>query len=356
MNRRKRIIGLMSGTSLDGLDICCADFWQETTGFAYEFVATGHMPYTAATRERIHAAYDASSTELISLGIDLTKLWSDAVLNFIQDHALQGSINFVGSHGQTIFHRPDLGYTVQIGDHLLMSHLLELPVYAEFRQADIILGGQGAPLVPIGDKLLLDQYDFHLNIGGFSNIGLYQKNLLQAYDVCPANLVLNHLSSQLGKPYDKDGQLAQSGQILPELLSRLNALDYYTQAAPKSLGREWTEAHIFPLLDAYTNIADMLCTYTEHVAIQVGRNLPQQGMGLVTGGGTNNAYLIERIRHHAPTDCTLDTSQTDLIEYKEALIFGFLAYLKHYNQPNVLSQITGASRDHSAGVLYNVSR
>ena len=353
MRHKQRIIGLMSGTSLDGLDICCADFWHEHNVYNYDIIATQSLPYSSEIQDKIHRGFTQPKAYLTQLGVELSQLWSNAVNLFIRKHGLQGSIDAIGSHGQTIFHRPDLGYTVQVGDHLLMSYLTQLPIYAEFRQADIVLGGQGAPLVPIGDLLLFHTYDFCLNIGGFSNLSIKQHSEIIAYDICPANFVLNLLSQRIGTPYDKGGQQAQSGHLIPKLFHQLNQHPFFALSPPKSLGREWVEQYILSELKTDYNTHDLLHTYTEHIAYQIGKALPDNASGLVTGGGAFNHYLIQRIKTYSNSD--LDCSHHQLIEFKEALVFGFIAYLKRNHKPNILSSVTGASKDHSAGVLFQVS-
>jgi len=275
------------------------------------------------------------------------------VLNFIEANKFKP--DFIASHGHTIFHKPDEQLTLQIGDGNTIAAITGYPVVFDFRSLDVSLGGQGAPLVPIGDKLLFGEYDFCLNLGGFANISFEKNNQRMAFDICPVNFVLNHLAEKEHKSFDTDGELAKSGKVNPELLNELNLLAYYKLSSPKSLGREWVEEKVFPLLEKYnlSNI-DLISTFTEHVAIQIARVIKnEKGNSLIiTGGGAYNKYLIDRIKHHSNIRVLIPEAL--LVEYKEALVFAFLGLLRLRGEVNCLSSVTGASRDSSTGVLAGV--
>ncbi|NQV03341.1 MAG: anhydro-N-acetylmuramic acid kinase, partial [Bacteroidia bacterium] len=267
-------------------------------------------------------------------------------------------------------------WSTQIGKGAAIAAETGLPVVCDFRSTDVALGGQGAPLVPIGDQLLFTDYHYCLNLGGFANISFVQEGKRIAYDICPANMVLNTLANQAGQAFDDNGNMARSGKILPGLLESLNHLSYYHQPAPKSLGKEWVESTINPLLDPLiqhpatlslrgaeaarepkqerrgNKIQDLLHTFCEHIAIQAGNNtgINRVDKLLITGGGAMNSYLVERIRHYAAPQIILPDLQT--IHFKEALIFAFLGLLRWRNEINILSSVTGAKRDSVGGAIY----
>ena len=222
-------------------------------------------------------------------------------------------------------------------------------VICDFRSLDVSLGGQGAPLVPIGDQLLFENYDYCLNLGGFSNVSYERNNKRKAYDICPVNIVLNDLAQQLGHHYDKNGSIAQTGNMLDSLFTQLNQLTYYEEKGPKSLGKEWVNENIQPLFKENSNIPDLLHTFTEHIAFQIGKNI-HEGSCLMTGGGAFNSYLVERIKFHSRVDIHLPDKK--IIEFKEALIFGFLGVLRYRNEINCLNSVTGAKSDCSGGVIF----
>jgi anhydro-N-acetylmuramic acid kinase len=234
-----------------------------------------------------------------------------------------------------------------------MSHELRLPVVNDFRKKDVKNGGQGAPLVPIGDEYLFSEYDICLNLGGFSNVSYRKGGQRVAFDVCPANMPLNEVAKVTGKDFDEDGAMARSGDIQEGLLNQLNRLDYYSKVGPKSLGREWYISEFKKRMDKKRiPPIDLLATLVEHIAMQIARvfNSLQIKTALVTGGGAYNTFLIERIMHHSTADLTLPDNQ--LINYKEAMIFGFLGVLRVRNEVNVLSSVTGSPKDHCAGIIH----
>ena len=260
-------------------------------------------------------------------------------------------IDAVCSHGHTILHQPEKGITLQIGNLPILATLLNKTVVCDFRKQDVALGGEGAPLVPIGDQLLFSEFDYCLNLGGFANVSTQKENRRIAYDICPVNIVLNPLAEQLGVPYDDGGKFAKQGNMLPQLLEKLNRLPFYKQNYPKSLGLEWVLKNVFPLLDTNRyKTQDLLRTFTEHSAIQLATNFTQNSSVLVTGGGAYNTYLIERVKAHK-TVHFIHPDDT-LINYKEALIFGLLGVLKLRDDVNCLASVTGAQHDHSSGVVY----
>ncbi len=342
----------MSGTSLDGLDIAYCEFYQENGKWKFSIPFAETYSYSTYWEEKLRNAPLQSGEKLQAISVEFGQFSASCVNRFIQEHNCKPTM--IASHGHTIYHRPDLGYTLQIGSGADIATATALPTICDFRSSDVALGGQGAPLVPIGDRLLFGDYDYCLNIGGFANIS-YEKNGQRiAYDVAPANILLNSLALRAGMRFDEDGRLASNGKIIPQLLERLNNLPFYRQPAPKSLGREWLEQHCLPIIDDFIDspINDILHSVTEHIALQIaviGKDTVGSRI-LISGGGALNRYLIQRIAHHS--SLTLDIPEERIINYKEALIFAFLGVLRLCGEVNCLASVTGASKDHSSGCIY----
>lgn len=343
-------IGLMSGTSLDGLDICYVKFpFPEVERF--EIIHAETIAYDENWKSKLKNSIDLPSEELTQLDFDYGIYLGKAVKGFIQDHQIE-QIDLIASHGHTVFHNPKENYTLQIGKGQGIFMETGIKTVFDFRSQDVLIGGQGAPLVPIGDQFLFKEFGACLNLGGFSNISFEQNSKRIAFDICPVNIVLNPLAEKLEKPYDENGELARKGKIQSELLSELNQLDFYSKLPPKSLGVEWCIQTIHPLIHHYNYpTEDILATFTEHIADQIAvvfnQNLIQNV--LVTGGGVKNGYLMERIQEK--TNCRIEIPEQKLIDFKEALIFAFMGILRLENQINVLSSVTGARHDHSSGIV-----
>jgi anhydro-N-acetylmuramic acid kinase len=297
-----------------------------------------------------------NAIELLQLHQHYGDFLGEMVLAFISQQNLTIPIHAIASHGHTVFHQPDKKFTFQLGHGLMLHQRTQLPVVCDFRTQDVWMGGQGAPLVPIGDKFLFSTYDACLNLGGISNISFHSP-FTQAMDVCPFNIWLNHYANKKQWPYDKDGHLAKSGTLYQPLFEALNQLEYYHQPSPKSLGMEWINTHGFPLIDTYhLTPEDVLATLTAHCAYQIHQmvlSIDAQSV-LVTGGGTYNQWFMDSLR---AKDTTIEwhIPSKSLIEQKEALIFGFLGYLRLQNKNNVWATVTGASSDHCSGMVYGIS-
>ncbi len=342
-------IGLMSGTSLDGLDICFARFKKEGSLWNFEIIKAETLPYPAVWEEKLRHSIHLSAEQLLELHSEYGFYLGQSVKNFIKKYQI-GQIDLIASHGHTVFHQPKKKFTLQIGDGRAIKLETGLPVIYDFRSQDVLMGGNGAPLVPIGDQLLFSQYAACLNLGGFSNISLKADDQRIAFDIAPVNIVLNPLAKILGKNFDENGDLARSGKIDKELLAQLNALPFYHRSHPKSLGIEWCNESVFPLfenIEAY----DALATFTEHVAVQIADVFNNHRLKnvLFTGGGTYNHYLIEKIKSRTATEIIIP--ETQIIEYKEALIFALMGVLRLNNEINVLSSATGSLHDHSSGIM-----
>ena len=343
------MLGVMSGTSLDGVDLalCYFDIQKNIT---YKMPLAKTIAYSTYWRSRLLRAVDFSSKELVLLDLEYTKYLGDIIKTFIADNNIK-DLDAVCSHGHTVLHRPDQGVTLQIGNLEQISKNIQQTVVCDFRVQDLLFGGQGAPLVPLGDRLLFSQYDYCLNLGGFANISKVSSGVSVAYDICPVNVVMNHYAQKLAMPYDSGGELAKSGEILPTILKQLEALSYYRQHPPKSLGVEWVYKELMPILKASkAKEEDVLRTCVAHFASQIVQQLNPGSSVLVTGGGGYNRFLLEQIQ--ASIDVTLVLPNKTLIEFKEALIFGLLGVLKLRDEVNCLSSVTGASKDHSSGVVF----
>ena len=348
---RYQAIGLMSGTSLDGIDIAYCTFTEDFNQWKYEIHFAETIAYSDPWKQQLATIESGSGLEFVTADIEYGHLLGRLTREFIERHHCQPE--FIASHGHTIFHQPAKRITCQIGRGSAIAAETGLPVVCDFRSHDVALGGQGAPLVPIGDKLLFGEADFCLNLGGFANISFEMAGRRLAYDVCPANIVLNMLSSEAGYVYDPAGKLAAMGVVNQQLLFALNTLPYYTLSFPKSLGKEWVVQSIHPLLkNSNLPITDLLATFCEHIAVQVAAasQSKKEAKLLITGGGTFNEFLLSRIRHYASQEIVIPDILT--VNFKEALIFAFLGVLRQRGEINCLRSVTGAMRDSSGGAVY----
>jgi anhydro-N-acetylmuramic acid kinase len=342
----------MSGTSLDGLDIAACVFTCHEPGeWTYEIVAAETLPYSEDWKERLSGLHLADAFTFARTDADYGKFLGISAAGFIRRTGFAPDL--IASHGHTIFHRPELGFTTQIGAGSHLAAESRRPVVSDFRSVDVALGGQGAPLVPIGDRLLFPAFDACLNLGGFGNISMERNGQRVAFDICPVNFVLNHLARRLGKEYDEAGTFASIGSCHPELFHQLNHLTFYKDSGPKSLGREWVEKEIFPLFHlSGLSDSDLLRTFSEHIAYQVNQSLDRTTPAkvLVTGGGARNRFLMKLIAEKGPHLFSLPDEL--LIDFKEALVFAFLGTLRYSADINVLNSVTGGLEDHCGGSIY----
>lgn len=350
MKKVHKVIGLMSGTSLDGLDLAFCTFSVEEERYKFKIDACETVPYDAAWRSRLADLPSKDAVTFVNTHTDYGHYAGQLVKSFVKRHDLQP--DFVASHGHTIFHQPEKGFTSQIGDGAAIAAECGLPVVCDFRTSDVAYGGQGAPLVPVGDRLLFSEFDCCLNLGGFGNISYELDRQRIAFDICPVNIVLNHLAAKTGLPYDQDGRLASSGNVIPELLENLNLLQYYHLQPPKSLGREWVENEFLPLVSASNStLNDLLATVTEHIAFQIAACVPDSVVNMVvTGGGAFNSYMISRLI--SLTNVEVMIPPADIINYKEALIFALLGLLRLNGIPNCLPTVTGARHAATGGAVF----
>lgn len=350
--KKYHVLGLMSGTSLDGLDLLEAIFWQDNHSkrWHYKIQSSATYAYQNKIVDRLAEAHLYDDSKIKKLNADYTQVLADMINRFLLENQVE-KLDFVASHGHTIFHQPQKKYTLQIGNTPKLSQLIKQNLICNFRVQDVQLGGQGAPLVPIGDQMLFPEYDACLNIGGFANISYQKENRRVAYDICPANKVLNFYAHKLGYSFDEGGKLAESGEINQDLLSKLDSLAYYKKEAPKSLGIEWLEKEIYPLIDrSHINEINKIATFTQHLINQLSFSLKGFKNVLLTGGGAHNNFLINKL--NMKLDSKIVLPSRELIDYKEALIFAFLGVLRSRNENNILAEVTGASKDHSSGKIY----
>ncbi len=356
------VIGLMSGSSLDGLDIAYCTFTLTNGKWSFNIEQTDVVAYSDEWMQDIKSMPIANAKKLWECHAGLGNYFGECVKQFIAKNKLEGKVDLVASHGHTIFHFPEKRFTAQVGDGAALAAITNLPVICDFRSADIADGGQGTPIVPIGDKYLFPDHKLCLNIGGIANVSCKVNDSIIAFDICVANQILNMLANRLGQDYDKDGALAQSGKLVPELLNKLNALHYYDMTYPKSLDNSFSKEVILPIVEEFKiSIEDKLRTYTEHVAQQLGKhlqlvadkekiNFASSDKMLVTGGGAFNSFLIERMQANVPIQIEVPTQ--DVVKFKEALVIAFMGVLRMRNEVNVLKSVTGAAKDSVGGAVY----
>jgi anhydro-N-acetylmuramic acid kinase len=346
----------MSGTSLDGLDLAFCHIWQAGTNWKFKIKETKSVSYSPEMQGKLKDSIFLPAEELLSFHNSFGTWLGEQSKIFVDEHDL--SVECIASHGHTTHHRPEMGLTFQIGSGQHLANASGLKVICDFRTNDVALGGQGAPLVPIGDKLFFNEYDFCLNLGGIANISFDQNGARIAYDVGLANMILNHITRQNGLDYDKGGQLAGSGQVNSGLLKKLNALDYYRLPYPKSTGYEWFVEKVVPLVDTTDDrMENLLSTGIHHIceqiAVQVKVNSRQSENTLfVTGGGALNDYLMQSLQDKLGIATKVVVPDKKLIEFKEALVFALMGVLRMNGETNVLHSVTGAERSSSSGVVF----
>lgn len=345
-------LGLMSGTSLDGLDLCLCKLSFDGSCWDYTLIKTLTIEYDNSLSIQLSNAIACSGAELMRLDAFYGQWIGSRVSDFLRDVNID--VDVIGSHGHTVFHVPTEGYTTQIGSGAHIAAVSGIPCVCNFRLGDVARGGQGAPLVPIGDELLFADYDICLNLGGIANISYREGGVRKAFDICPANMALNRLANLAGLPFDSSGHMGRSGEVNQGLLERLNGLPYYSLAGAKSLGREWFNDSFLPLIhNDSIALPDLLRTTYEHIAWQISlaaKGGPSSTI-LLSGGGAWNDFLVERIRAH--TRCKVIIPSPGTVNYKEALIFALLAVLYLKRIPFCLSSSTGASRSSVGGCLFH---
>lgn len=350
-----KILGLMSGTSLDGLDLAFCHFYKKDDNWQYSLLAAKSIHYSAEQQAKLKNSPHIPADDLLSMDISYGEWLGQQARAFIEEQQLE--VDYIASHGHTVFHQPERRLTYQIGHGQMLAQAANLPVVCDFRTADVLLGGQGAPLVPIGDQILFNAYDYCLNLGGISNISLDSHGKRIAYDIGPANMLLNYLAKQIGLEFDHSGRIAKEGNNDTKLLAQLRALDYYQQPFPKSLGYEWFVEKVRPIFEQSTlSVQDQLSTATEHIAEILAKDIlhfnPKQAQLLVTGGGALNEHLMTLLQAKVHPYVQLVIPEKSIIEYKEAIIFGLMGAKKLCGEVNCLASVTGASRDVVGGSVF----
>ncbi|HVW61395.1 MAG TPA: anhydro-N-acetylmuramic acid kinase [Puia sp.] len=376
-----KVIGLMSGSSLDGLDIAYVHLQESASTikngsrkWEYTILHADCYPYTEEWREKLATARDLRAGEYLLLHVRFGHYLGEQVLRFIDAHNLHYQVQLISSHGHTTFHSPERKMTAQLGDGAALAAAAKINVVSDLRAMDVALGGQGAPIVPVGERMLLGDYSFFLNLGGIANIS----GASVAFDVCPANRVLNGLAALVGKEYDENGSLAARGQVDDGLLRQLNELPYYSQPYPKSLANEFGTETVLPMVrlamegvgqpaegrglaaGGGISVDDALRTYVEHIGVQICRAVEGLRGGvsgaakmLVTGGGAHNKFLIDRLGELlAPLGVEVVVPDPQLVNYKEALVMALIGVLRWREENNVFASVTGASRDSIGGAVW----
>lgn len=349
--REYKVLGIMSGTSLDGVDVAWVHFKKDTK-WEFTILEAETFSYSDAWKNKLSSALELSPNELFELDEKYTDYLANLISKFIKKNKIE-KLDAVCSHGHTIKHEPENGLTLQIGNLPKLAELLNETVVCDFRVQDVALGGQGAPLVPIGDELLFSHFSYCLNLGGFANISTKSNGVRIAYDICAINTVLNYYSGKLGLEYDEGGKIARSGKFNSELSKKLEDLPFYKRDFPKSLGIEWVNSSVLPILkDFEQDIPSIMHTYCQHVASEIAKNIRNDAEVevLVTGGGAFNTFFMELLQQETKAKIFMPSSE--IINFKEALIFGFLGVLKLREEINVLSSVTGAEHDHCAGLIF----
>lgn len=356
MDQTYKVIGLMSGTSGDGLDIAYCRFNKsEDWSFNLEFGET--VPFPDSLGKSLQFAHDFDSLSLAQLDVDFGKWMGSQVKSLMYEKGWE--VDAVCAHGHTVFHQPGKGLTLQIGNGWALHQEVGVPVINDFRMLDVQLGGQGAPLVPIGDRHLFGTYDYCINLGGIANISMEISGERKAFDICPFNLLLNRYAVALGKSYDENGDFARKGKVLENVFDRLNGLTYYKQPNAKSLGREDLDIYLEILEDKLDHKPqDILRTLVEHYVFQIMRVLSSESSKmksvLVTGGGAFNMFFMQKLKEAMEGNFELVEVEKEIINFKEALIFAFLGVLRLRNEPNCLASVTGAKKDSCGGMLFGL--
>ncbi|HEY4936246.1 MAG TPA: anhydro-N-acetylmuramic acid kinase [Puia sp.] len=358
------VIGLMSGSSLDGLDIAFVHFEEAAGKWQFEIQESACIPYPPEWRENLSAPGLLSAKEYLLLHTSYGHYLGNCINDFLEEKNLVYQVQLISSHGHTAFHLPTQHMTAQLGDGAAIAAVTGIRTITDLRSVDVALGGQGAPIVPIGEKLLFPEFDFFLNIGGIANLSANGESFI-GFDVCPANRILNLLSANTEKGFDENGNLSAAGRVDENLLNRLNAFPYYQLPYPKSLSNEFGLNEIFPIIvDANLSMQDALRTYVQHIVVQITKALIQLRQGksgkenlrlLMTGGGVHNRFLADSLREEvSSTGIETVIPADNLVDYKEALVIALMGALRWREDINVIHSVTGASKDSINGAVWSV--
>ncbi|MGZ4090981.1 MAG: anhydro-N-acetylmuramic acid kinase [Bacteroidia bacterium] len=353
------VIGIMSGSSLDGIDIVFTELQEQGGAWHYEIQHAVCISYDKLWHQKLQQSITLSAKDYLLLHTAYGEFTGQKINEFIDENNLQHQVNLISSHGHTTFHLPEKKMTHQLGDGAAIAAKTKLPVVSDLRSIDVAFGGQGAPIVPLGEKLLFKEYNYFLNIGGIANISIHKTNEVIAFDVCAANRVLNMLAEKVGLAYDNEGTLSSRGRVNEDLLDQLNGLEYYKLPAPKSLANSFGTDIVYPLLTSFNmNVEDSLRTYVEHICVQLKNSLGEfkedkTQQLFITGGGAFNSFLIKRLQENLEEiNFEIVIPANEVIKYKEALIMALLGALRWREQYTMLSSVTGASRNSIGGALW----
>ncbi len=344
---------MMSGTSLDGLDIAYCHFERNESSWTFQVEAATTVKYSTAWLSKLSQAHLLDAESLLALDHEFGIFLGKSCTSFMTKHGVEAE--FISSHGHTIFHQPDKGFTYQLGNGNALHATTGLPVVYDFRSLDVSLRGEGAPLVPAGDKFLFSDYDVCLNLGGIANLSTDVKNHRIAYDICFNNMAFNYLASKAKKAFDKDGEMANAGEVNRDLLKKFDSIYKKINKKRPSLGREMFEGVFIPLLDnKKISINDKMATAVESAAKEIIdsiRSHHAKANVLCTGGGAFNSFLLSRMLDYAGDDISLIVPDDHIINFKEAMVFAFLGVLRVRGEINCLKTVTRASRDSSGGAM-----
>jgi anhydro-N-acetylmuramic acid kinase len=355
-----KVAGLMSGSSLDGLDIAFVQLQENGGKWSYEILHADCYEYEGVWIKKLKNAVNLNALDYQLLHTEYGHYLGRQVNLFIEKNDLHHQVNLISSHGHTTFHIPEKLMTAQLGDGAAIAAETQLPVVTDLRAMDVAFGGQGAPIVPIGEKMLLGDYTYFLNLGGIANISANINDEFIAFDVCAANRVLNMLAEEKNLQFDEDGKIASAGNVNNELLQKLNELKYYNRPYPKSLANDFGVETVFPIIkQSSLSIEDAMRTYVEHIVVQIKnamvghRQSTVDSRLLVTGGGAFNSFMVKRLKEVLNTmNIEVIIPEENLIKYKEALIMALIGTLRWREEYNVLASVTGAKRNSIGGALW----
>ena len=351
-NKTYKVLGIMSGTSLDGIDLCLSEFKRIGKSWEYLILAAETYSYSPDWDSKLRSVESKSAVDLIELDFGYGKLIGEFANKFLS--TFNQNADLIASHGHTIFHQIDKSFTYQLGNGAAICAETGMTCISDFRSLDVALGGQGAPLVPFGDEYLFPTFNACINLGGIANLSFKKNSYRLAYDICACNMVLNHfMNKYLQKAFDESGAFSQTGKMIPSLYDELNSFKYFTRKPPKSLGKEWVFEKIIPLMEnSNGTLADKLYTFTKHCAHQISNTLIFNNVTkdiLFTGGGCKNTFLIELLKAEG---LSFELPDEKTIDYKEALIFAFLGLFRYLGHINTLKSVTGASKNSSGGNIF----
>ena len=347
--KKYSVIGIMSGTSCDGLDITYCDFWKKKNNWFYKLKYCEDIEYEMGLKKKLIKCYKMSGLDLKKLDIELGNFITEKINEFIIKYRIEPDL--ISTHGHTVFHDIEEKISHQIGNPFILYERIKIPVIFNFREIDVISGGQGAPLVPFGDIELFNEYDYCVNIGGILNITENNRDNLIAYDVCPANIILNYYSRKIGFDYDKDGKVSNTGNIDSNILNKLNKVRYYKNKGPKSLDIQKIEKLYFPILKKYAP-KNILRTFVDHIGYQLNKSIKKnKSKILLTGGGAFNKTLLKSIEKHNHHNHRYILPDKNLVIFKESIIFGFLGLMRFLNDKNIVRSVTGAKQSSSSGII-----